>query len=527
MIKTELSQTHFIFPEIKRKKSSLEEELPIYKTKCPKCSSAGSIQFTLYGLLKKLEDKNLVVIDSEVIRVEPDGRKLLIDDFYPDKEICFKGKGIRIISKNELAGSGNKKNISEATDSPFYKRYIPLVIQSTCSEHSTYFKSVDSFDLDRIKESEESSSCNLPKRNFAINEGPKSKDLIRRNIKYYSELFYPRQAIYLNESKKLIQKVPEEHRLWLSLLISTSLEFNSALCGYKGAEARRSGAIRHVFSHHAYSFPHTSLENNPIFQQPTSGTLLRLFRTKIQGASKWANNPIERKKTNGNTIFRDIAINEFGSYDNTLVFSEVGLKGIGNFDFVMIKHKPLSATVEDFVIIEFQTGQTTGTGKLVNGFNDYFTNKDFSEKSSYGFGINSYDIWKRTFTQILNKGIILEKWKKKIYWVVQQPIFDYFHKKYRLKNLSYNKSQSTVFALYDLTKKRSKLSLVQTNMYSSTVDDLFNAFRKNDEIPPVHTFIEGLEKKLKTDFRLGLSLKISSKPSVSGIVKEQPKMYGE
>lgn len=242
-----------------------------------------------------------------------------------------------------------------------------------------------------------------------------------------------------------------------------------------------------------------------------------------------------RRFLEGNAIFRDIAINEFGSYDNTLVFSEVGLKGIGNFDFVMIKHKPLSATVEDFVVIEFQTGQTTGTGELVNGFKDYFANKDFSKKPSYGFGINSYDIWKRTFTQILNKGIILEKWKKKIYWVVQQPIFDYFHKKYRLKNLSYNKSHSTVFALYDLVKNRSKLSLVQTNMYSSTVDDLFNAFRKNDEIPPIHVFIEGLEKRLKTDFRLGLSLKISPtkynidapKPSTSGIVKEQSKNYGE
>ena len=72
-----------------------------------------------------------------------------------------------------------------------------------------------------------------------------------------------------------------------------------------------------------------------------------------------------------NKVFHDIAIYQFGTCDNVLVFSEVGLPGIGNFDFVMVQHKPLSTYVEDFVAIEFQTGQTTSTGQLVEGFKTF------------------------------------------------------------------------------------------------------------------------------------------------------------
>ena len=81
----------------------------------------------------------------------------------------------------------------------------------------------------------------------------------------------------------------------LALLISTSLEFNSLLSGYKGADKRRPGAIRHVFALHAYSFPYTAAENNPVNQQKGSGNLQQLFRDRIVRGRKWAIAPIERR----------------------------------------------------------------------------------------------------------------------------------------------------------------------------------------------------------------------------------------
>ena len=58
---------------------------------------------------------------------------------------------------------------------------------------------------------------------------------------------------------------------------------------------------------------------------------------------------------------------------------------------------------------------------------------------NYGFGLNLADIWKRSFTQILNKGIVLENWGHKIYWVVQEPVYQYFMNRYNLNGMTYHR----------------------------------------------------------------------------------------
>lgn len=170
----------------------------------------------------------------------------------------------------------------------------------------------------------------------------------------------------------------------------------------------------------------------------------------------------------------------------------------------------MSPEIEDFVVIEFQTGQTASTGKLVDGFKDFINNNTIQDGASYNFGINMYDIWKRTFTQILNKGIILEKWKRKIFWVVQDPIFEYFQHKYRLHELSYNEKHSTVFSLYDFKRQGHKLVLTETRTLSSTIDDLLNAFRRNEDIPPVEEFVSRLETRISKNLKIGLRLNVDS-----------------
>ncbi len=108
-------------------------------------------------------------------------------------------------------------------------------------------------------------------------------------------------------------------------------------------------------------------------------------------------------------VFADIAQHHFGGTANLLVFAEVGLKGVGNFDFVLVQHKPFSSEIQDFVVIEFQTAQTTSTAQLVQALKDFLDGQDIRGRA-YGFGLNLADIWKRTFTQILNKGIVMEHW---------------------------------------------------------------------------------------------------------------------
>lgn len=213
-----------------------------------------------------------------------------------------------------------------------------------------------------------------------------------------------------------------------------------------------------------------------------------------------------RRFLQDDTVFKDIADHYFNSRSDLLLFKEVGLSKVGTFDYVMVKHKPLSSDIEDFVVIEFQAAQTTGTGALVEAFKDSLKRGRDIEGKSYEFGLNLADIWKRSFTQILNKGIILEHWGHKIYWVVQEPVYRDFLDRYKLYGMAYNPSHKIVFAIYDLRRAGDKYELFQTRVESSTTDDLFRAFRNNADIPPKDAFVGKLMRRLRAGMELKLQL---------------------
>lgn len=106
-------------------------------------------------------------------------------------------------------------------------------------------------------------------------------------------------------------------------------------------------------------------------------------------------------------VLEDIAVHYFGNTDNTVVFSEVRLPDVGNIDYVIVKHKPMQAVVDEFVAVEFQSDSTTKTGELVRGIRDFYEGRDL-QKRPYKFGINTYDSIKRAITQLMNKGIVYE-----------------------------------------------------------------------------------------------------------------------
>lgn len=241
-----------------------------------------------------------------------------------------------------------------------------------------------------------------------------------------------------------------------------------------------------------------------------------------------------RRFLDGHTVFTDIAQHHFKTINDILVFSEIRLEDVGSFDFVMVKHKPMSPEVEDFAAIEFQTGQTTGTGQLVQGLRDYLGGKSLLEKS-YRFGLNLYDIWKRSFTQILNKGVIMENWRKKIYWVVQEPVYKYFEARYNLQSPDLQPDHSTIFALCDLKESGEIFELVVTRKISASMDQLFAAFRNNPNIPSVAKFLEALKRKIDAEAHISLHLGQSTKsptidvkpPTASGRVRESPAGYSK
>jgi DNA modification methylase len=334
---------------------ALEKKLgPYFQTRCPTCAGHRELQFMLYGARKACDCREALVVDSFLLREEPDGHHKRLEDYYPELVLSQGRHRWQFSEKGNARCASCNKSFGNYTQVAFAKRYAPILTVGFCQTHGQFFRAVEKPDLDAMaKANRTAAQVDLPeKASLRVLGGPKSSDLLSRKIEYYSDLFTPRQLLYISTAKKLIDAAEPEHRLWLALLVSTSLEFNSALCGYKGSEQRRPGAIRHVFSHHAYSFPHTSLENNPIFSQRTSGTLRRLFDDRIKDAAAWASAPIERKpKSNG---WRKIAL--LGEVDGGVECSSpeqfVHQKRRFVFKQCDSSHMPLPDQSVDFVVTD-------------------------------------------------------------------------------------------------------------------------------------------------------------------------------
>lgn len=89
-------------------------------------------------------------------------------------------------------------------------------------------------------------------------------------------------------------------------------------------------------------------------------------------------------------VLENIALHYFGDFNNVITFSEVRLPNVGAIDYVLVRHKPLKAELEDFVTVEFQTDSTTQTGAVVQALKDYVAGQDIQQQS-YRFSMNTYD----------------------------------------------------------------------------------------------------------------------------------------
>jgi hypothetical protein len=206
----------------------------------------------------------------------------------------------------------------------------------------------------------------------------------------------------------------------------------------------------------------------------------------------------------GDVVIRDIAHSHFGSESDLLVFNEVysGERSLGSFDYVIVQHYPMSSEIKDFVIVEFQTVDTTMTGELNQALHDFENGEDITDRS-YKFGLNWANVLKRSFIQMLNKGRVLEHWGHKAYWVFQEPTYAYFLEIYGLAPAtSPHKDGSTIFMIYDLADSGTGYSLATTRTESTTVSKLLDAFSHNPNVPPVEQFLQRLEHRVKQEFSL-------------------------
>ena len=271
------------------------------QTECPDCEQTLDSQYILHGLRKRCACGKVVQIDQYELRHEADRTLRIWPETWEinDQSVAPKSKTQvpRLITKAETVCPNCGQKYQELLDIPFYARYVPIAIAARCPAHGVFFRSPGKADMERIlaANSVRDSLDFGELENFAVADGTKSGDLIGRNIHSYLDVFSSRQLLYLYHSIQLLRDYHGVAKLNLALLVSTSLEFNSLLCGYKGWFQRRPGAIRHVFALHAYAFQYTVAENNPLGREKSSGNLQLLFRDRIERGRKWAVAPVERK----------------------------------------------------------------------------------------------------------------------------------------------------------------------------------------------------------------------------------------
>ena len=310
--------------------SSLRRELAQYfQSECPVCQKAADIQYTLYGMRKVCACGDVVQVEVYDLRQES-GAKIRI---CPESWQIGDNKAAtpKLVTKAEKKCVACGQEYKELLDLPLYARYVPVAIFVSCDEHGGLFRQPSQSDLALIElaDSQRNGLDFGDVEDFAVKNGPKSGDLLRHNVRSYLDVFSSRQLMYLHQAIRLLQDYTGADNLNMGVLVSTSLEFNSMLCGYKGWYRQRPGAIRHTFALHAYSFQYTALENNPVNRRRASGNLQLLFRDRIERGRKWALQPVER------------AINDNGKTTQVKISGEVdgGLEVFGPPDIVQGRNK--------------------------------------------------------------------------------------------------------------------------------------------------------------------------------------------
>jgi putative DNA methylase len=95
----------------------------------------------------------------------------------------------------------------------------------------------------------------------------------------WADLLTPRHQALIAHLAAAIRRQPDPAlQAWLTLTVSAALDFMTTLCSFRGP---RFGAVRTAAAHHVLRPPLIALENNPLGPPDHSGTLARIFTTRI------------------------------------------------------------------------------------------------------------------------------------------------------------------------------------------------------------------------------------------------------
>ncbi|MFA9416934.1 hypothetical protein [Natrinema sp. HArc-T2] len=294
---------------------SRDEIRPYYRTRCPSCGDDAGAQFYLWVRLVTDGEQTVRKYDTLVVDHDRNGGATVV---------CPECHGLSEVDDPANAVCGECEHSFDATredvhvpvDTPSVvfnggerPAYEPYAVKYHCKDcEESAFRTFGEYDIERLKAARErfrERAESLPLPDQKIPEGgEKTRDLHNRNYTEWTQLFNARQLLALGTLLTNIKDVDDDlSRHYLTLTFSATLEFNNMFCSYKGADPRGPGAVRHIFSHHAYVHPGEPLENNPLGTKGRqSGTFRYLYEYRLKKALDYQHNPIERVLNDDGTV---------------------------------------------------------------------------------------------------------------------------------------------------------------------------------------------------------------------------------
>lgn len=199
------------------------------------------------------------------------------------------------------------------------------------------------------------------------------------------------------------------------------------------------------------------------------------------------------------SMFETIRQKYLAHWHNVKWIQEVNIGVGGNVDYVAVEVDK-DDIVKDFLCVEIQAAGTTGT--------PYPYVKELLESGHYSGkkhndGINwANEFAKTMMQQAYKKGKIVEFWKRKIVFVVQNLAMEYIQATSDCSLLEeYNTSFPVDFCSFDLQWERDRWSLEFDNIKSTTIEGINRILggASENEYPTEEEFIRNIIKKGLSD----------------------------
>ncbi|MCS6987889.1 MAG: NotI family restriction endonuclease [Chloroherpetonaceae bacterium] len=198
-------------------------------------------------------------------------------------------------------------------------------------------------------------------------------------------------------------------------------------------------------------------------------------------------------------VFNEIQEQYLKEWDNIEWVTEVSIGVGGSIDFVAVNRSKEDAKIKDFLCVEFQAAGTTGTPW--QAVLDFKRDRRFST-DNYKYGINwANEFVKTMMQQVFKKGKIIQHWRRKIIFVIQDIGLEYIRTATDASGLRpANDDDPIHFCAFGLAWSDNGWIFRPVERVSTDIDGVSRILggALSEEYPSVEKFIANIERKARS-----------------------------